>query len=88
MSMLSSGFLMTPAEVAWSDPAVCIGCGVCENVCPQGAVHLVEDGIAHAVVETESCRGCGICVAECPSGAMTLGGFSDAEILAEVTAHA
>jgi heterodisulfide reductase subunit A len=88
MSMLSSGFLMTPAEVAWSDPAVCIGCGVCENVCPQGAVHVVDDGIAHAVVESESCRGCGICVAECPSGAMTLGGFSDAEILAEVTARA
>jgi heterodisulfide reductase subunit A len=43
---------------------------------------------AHAVVESESCRGCGICVAECPSGAMTLGGFSDAEILAEVTARA
>jgi heterodisulfide reductase subunit A len=88
MSMLSSGFLMTPAEVAWSDPAVCIGCGVCENVCPQSAVHLVEDGATHAVVELESCRGCGICVAECPSGAMTLGGFSDAEILAEVTAGA
>jgi len=88
MSMLSSGFLMTPAEVAWSDPEVCIGCGVCENVCPQGAVHLVDGAPAHAVVESESCRGCGICVAECPSGAMTLGGFSDAELLAEVTARA
>ena len=31
------------------------------------------------------CRGCGICAADCPSGAMQLGGFSDAEILAEVT---
>ena len=88
MSMLSSGFLMTPAEVAWADPEICIGCGVCENVCPQGAVHVVDGGLAHAVVEAESCRGCGICVAECPSGAMTLGGFSDAEILAEVTARA
>ncbi len=88
MSMLSSGFLMTPAEVAWSDPEVCIGCGVCENVCPQAAVHVVENGRAHAVVESESCGGCGICVAECPSGAMTLGGFSDAELLAEVMARA
>ena len=88
MSMLSSGFLLTPAEVAWSDPEVCIGCGVCENVCPEGAVHVVGEGSPHAVVESESCRGCGICVAECPSGAMTLGGFSDAELLAEVMAHA
>jgi len=88
MSMLSSGFLLTPAEVAWSDPEVCIGCAVCENVCPQGAVHVIANGSSHAVVESESCRGCGICVAECPTGAMTLGGFSDAELLAEVVAHA
>jgi len=37
------------------------------------------------VVEVNACRGCGICAAECPSGAMTLGGFSDDEVLAEVT---
>ena len=39
ISMLSTGFVLTPAQVAASDPEVCIACGVCETVCPQGAVH-------------------------------------------------
>ncbi len=86
IAMLSTGFVLTPAQVASSDLDVCIGCGVCESVCPQTAVTLVGDGSEHphAVVEVNACRGCGICAAECPSGAMTLGGFSDDEILAEV----
>jgi heterodisulfide reductase subunit A len=84
VSMLSSGFVLTPAQVAASDTAVCIGCGVCESSCPQGAVALTGSA-AHAVVDANVCRGCGICAADCPSGAMQLGGFSDAEILAEVT---
>ena len=83
ISMLRGGVAVTPVEVAFSDPEVCIGCGVCVSVCPQGAVRLVDGGRVHAVVEPASCRGCGICAAECPSGAMSVGGFSDAELLAE-----
>jgi heterodisulfide reductase subunit A len=85
ISMLSSGFELTPAQVAGSDTEVCIACGVCETVCPQGAVQLTTGADAHAVVDANICRGCGICSAECPSGAIQLGGFSDDEILAEVT---
>ena len=87
IAMLSAGFVLTPAQVASSDVDACIGCGVCESVCPQSAVALVGEGgeHPHATVEVNACRGCGICAAECPSGAMTLGGFSDDEILAEVT---
>ena len=86
VSMLSSGFVLTPAQVASSDAAVCIGCGVCETSCPQGAATLGPGADARAVVDPNVCRGCGICAADCPSGAMQLGGFTDAEILAEVTA--
>jgi heterodisulfide reductase subunit A len=85
-SMLQAGMAVTPVEVAFSDPGVCIGCAVCVNVCPQGAVRLVDGDRPHAVVDQASCRGCGICAAECPAGAMTVGGFSDAELLAEATA--
>lgn len=86
IAMLSTGFALTPAQVAASDPEACIGCGVCETVCPQQAVHLTAGADAHAVVDANICRGCGMCSAECPSGAIQLGGFSDDEIVAEVRA--
>ena len=86
VSMLSTGFVLTPAQVAAVDEEVCIGCGVCETVCPQAAVTLTAAIGGHAVVNANVCRGCGICSADCPSGAIQLGGFSDDEILAEVRA--
>jgi heterodisulfide reductase subunit A len=85
ISMLSTGFAMTPAQVAASDALVCIGCGVCEVSCPQTAITLALGADAHAVVDPNICRGCGICAAECPTGAIQLGGFSDDEVLAEAT---
>ena len=85
IGMLSTGFVLTPAQVAASDPETCIACGVCETVCPQGAVVLTLGAEAHSEVDPNICRGCGICAAECPTGAMQLGGFSDDEILAEAT---
>jgi heterodisulfide reductase subunit A len=85
ISMLSTGFALTPAQVADSDPEVCIGCGVCETSCPQLAITLTVGAGAHSVVDHNICRGCGICAAECPTGAIQLGGFSDDEVLAEAT---
>ena len=86
IGMLSTGFAMTPAQVAASDPDVCVACGVCETACPQTAISLTEGVDPHSLVDPNICRGCGICAAECPTGAMQLGGFSDAEVLAEATA--
>ena len=40
ISMLSTGFAMTPAQVASSDVDVCVACGVCETACPQTAITL------------------------------------------------
>ena len=85
IAMLSSGFTMTAAQVAASDPGACIACGVCEAACPQTAIMLTTGDHAHSVVDPNICRGCGICAAECPTGAIQLGGFSDAELLAEAT---
>jgi heterodisulfide reductase subunit A len=85
IAMLSSGYTMTAAQVAASDPEVCIACGVCEEACPQGAIRLTTGAGAHSIVDPNICRGCGICAAECPTGAVQLGRFSDAEVLAEAT---
>jgi heterodisulfide reductase subunit A len=85
ISLLATGYALTPAQVAASDHSICIACGVCESACPQGAVRITVGDGAHSDIDASICRGCGICAAECPTGAMQLGGFSDAEILAEAT---
>jgi heterodisulfide reductase subunit A len=84
VAMLSTGYVLTPAHVASADEKICMGCGVCQTVCPQGAVTLSSHPSVHSVVNPNVCRGCGICAADCPSGAIRVGGFSDEEIMAEV----
>ena len=53
----------------------CTGCGICEGVCPYGAIEVV-DGIA---VVYENCTFCGICVESCSFEALELVGGEGAE---------
>lgn len=46
----------------------CVGCGICEDQCPAGAI-IVEKT---AIIQRELCIGCGQCVYECPRGAISL----------------
>ncbi len=47
----------------------CVGCGVCEQVCPFGAIMVnPESGVAR--VNTEMCYGCGVCSRNCPEEAL------------------
>ncbi len=41
----------------------CIGCKMCERICPTGAV-TVTDNLAH--IDYDKCVGCGQCAAKCP----------------------
>ena len=52
------------------DTEKCLGCGVCEGVCPVGAIK-VEDSVA--VVDADTCVDCGACASECPAEAITIG---------------
>ncbi|HOF67279.1 MAG TPA: 4Fe-4S binding protein [Candidatus Fermentibacter daniensis] len=49
------------------DPCLCIGCGECEEVCPYGAVEVVD---GEAVIDPALCHFCLRCVEECPEGAI------------------
>jgi len=48
----------------------CIGCGMCETVCPHG-VFRVENPRAR-IVDRDGCMECGACAANCPPGAISV----------------
>lgn len=49
------------------DLARCDGCGACVEVCPAGALYLIDD---KAMLEAGLCRACEACVAACPMEAI------------------
>ena len=51
----------------WLDVARCTGCGACVEVCPTGALTLVE---GRACLDDALCRGCEACIQACPVGAL------------------
>ncbi|MHC1790118.1 indolepyruvate ferredoxin oxidoreductase subunit alpha [Solidesulfovibrio sp.] len=50
--------------------AVCVGCTVCRETCPDAAVSLCD---GKAAISAAACLGCGLCAKVCPVRAITTG---------------
>jgi heterodisulfide reductase subunit A len=83
VSLLAAKTVHMSAEVAYSSPAYCSGCGVCAAICPFGAPSLDEE-TGRADINPAQCKGCGLCVASCRSGALNLKGFDQAQTFAVI----
>lgn len=54
-------------------PAQCLGCGLCEQLCPHQAISRTDQGM---VVDHSKCNLCGICAENCPGDALQVIGRS------------
>jgi len=81
LSLLDQGTIALDPSIAEVDALRCSGCGQCVAACPYQAIE-VERGLAQ--VNGYLCKGCGTCAAACPDKAMSLAGFEDRQLVAEI----
>jgi heterodisulfide reductase subunit A len=80
---MRAGAVTAEAITAFSDWALCTGCGTCVTCCPYNAITLqqMNGGRQVSWVNTVQCKGCGSCVVACPNGAMQQRGYTDEQVL-------
>ena len=87
LSLLTRGKVEIEPIVASVNDEFCSGCGLCEKMCPYGALSLAEpEGVM--VVNQALCKGCGSCAVICPSEAISVSHFTRLQILGQVEALA
>lgn len=90
LTLLTKTQLETIGTLSEIDERKCLGCGLCESLCPYKAIEIVwkktmvgEKQVAQ--INKALCKGCGVCTASCRSGSVDLKGFTTEEIMAQIT---
>jgi len=87
LGLLQRGRVMIEPMTAEVIAMRCVGCRLCTEVCPFGAIDMIEQrGQQIANVNAALCKGCGVCVAACRGKAITLHGYSDQQLLLQLSA--
>lgn len=50
------------------DEEICVGCGVCETVCPHRVLSI--NGQKAEIIDRDGCMECGACANNCPTNAI------------------
>jgi Pyruvate/2-oxoacid:ferredoxin oxidoreductase delta subunit len=61
------------------DPARCVACHACVQICPEGALARETAPRLHYAIRPEACSGCGLCVDICDQRAIALVPLAPAE---------
>ena len=84
---LVKGCVTVEPIVSSVDTDTCIGCRICESLCPYSAIRMIKVGKKKkAETIPASCKGCGICASHCPTLSISMGGFTNEQILCQIRA--
>ena len=83
-TILSRSTLRLSGIVSQVDPEHCAVCLTCVRACPYGVPQINDEHAAE--INPALCQGCGICGAECPAKAITLGHYTDNQLLGKLDA--
>jgi heterodisulfide reductase subunit A len=80
-ALLSRGKIRVESMIAHVNQDLCIGCGLCQEICPYQAM-TIQNKKSKTIPAL--CGGCGTCASTCPEHAITMKHYTNKQILAEV----
>jgi heterodisulfide reductase subunit A len=83
LSLFSQRRMVQEPTIAYVDPEICSGCGLCIPSCPYDA-RVMHDWQNIAVVNTALCQGCGACTMVCPNKACQVRNLTHRQILSMI----
>jgi heterodisulfide reductase subunit A len=86
LSLFSQRQMVQEPTIAYVDPEICSGCGLCIPACPYEA-RMMHDWQPIAVVNTALCQGCGACAMVCPNKACKVRNLTQRQILSMMEAY-
>ncbi|MGO9379321.1 MAG: 4Fe-4S binding protein [Dissulfurispiraceae bacterium] len=73
LSSIGANTIAKAEHIALVDRELCLGCGLCAELCQFEAIGSeMEEGASIAVIDSERCYGCGLCRKACDHGAISL----------------